>query len=188
MGAECTKLTAHKKNPVRQVRKPKKTFIDQVGDTESDLSGDDSIADEEFIPDARDARDFFDDLEEDLLSQEENRGLILETIQEKRQLEDLAEEASASVDSKSARSSDTPTASRAVSQADTTPPLATPSAASARQAPHLSSEEYYDPHPSLLKVGDGVYQVPGKNKSYLVKPHQNICIGKKKTAMKISSN
>ena len=82
-----------KKNPVRQAqkRKPKPSFMDSFCNVDSDISeADDSVIDGDFIPDARDARDFFDDLEEDLMSQEEHRGLLLETIEERRHLEESA--------------------------------------------------------------------------------------------------
>ena len=35
----------------------------------------------------------------------------------------------------------------------------------------------HDPHPSLMKIGTGLYEVAGKSMPFYVKPHQNLCTG-----------
>ena len=45
-------------------------------------------------------------------------------------------------------------------------------------APATLANVYYDPHPSLVRIGEGVYEVPGRTMPLFVKPHMNICTGK----------
>ena len=52
-------------------------------------------------------------------------------------------------------------------------------AASTQCGTSTSARSLYDPHPSLTKIAEGVYEVPGRNMPMLVKPHMNICTGDK---------